>query len=117
MASRFRPTATIPRESASGHSLLPATGALAAGLAEVWLSQGHYGGAASFIRRTSDRERLLASERESRGCALMTMYKSTGKEFDGVVLIEGKYRSSSASVTGARFRGIRSARRGNGKEV
>jgi hypothetical protein len=87
------------------------------GLAELWLSQGHYGGAASFIRRTSDRERLLASERESRGCALMTMYKSTGKEFDGVVLIEGKYRSPSASVTGARFRGIRSARRGNGKEV
>jgi len=39
----------------------------------------------------------------------MTMYKSTGKEFDGVVLIEGKYRSPSASVTGARFGGIRSA--------
>src|SRR5260370_42564984 len=55
------------------------------------------------LRRTSDRERLLASERESRGCALMTMYKSTGKEFDGVVLIEGKYRSPSASVGSEEF--------------
>jgi DNA helicase-2/ATP-dependent DNA helicase PcrA len=73
--------------------LFRATDVLAAGLAELWLRQGHYGGAASFIRRTLDRERLLASERESRGCVLMTMHKSKGKEFDGVALVEGKYRS------------------------
>jgi DNA helicase II / ATP-dependent DNA helicase PcrA len=40
-----------------------------------------------------DHERLLASERASRGCVLITMYESKGKEFDGVVLVEGKYRS------------------------
>ena len=45
--------------------LFRATDVLAAGLAQLWLSQGHYRGAASFIRRTLDRERLLASERES----------------------------------------------------
>jgi DNA helicase-2/ATP-dependent DNA helicase PcrA len=73
--------------------LFRATDVLAAGLAELWLSQGHYGGAASFVRRTLDRERLLASEREARGCVLMTMHKSKGKEFDGVVIVEGKYRS------------------------
>ncbi|MGH9462403.1 MAG: 3'-5' exonuclease [Vicinamibacteria bacterium] len=73
--------------------LFRATDMLAEGLSDLWLSQGQYGGAASFIRRTLDRERLVATERESRGCVLMTMHKSKGKEFDGVVLVEGKYRS------------------------
>jgi DNA helicase II / ATP-dependent DNA helicase PcrA len=74
--------------------LFRATDVLATGLSELWLSQGRYDGAAAFIRRTLDRERLVAAERESRGCVLMTMHKSKGKEFDGVVLVEGKYKSA-----------------------
>ncbi len=73
--------------------LFRATDVLAAGLSDLWLSKGQYRGAASFIRRTLDRERLVAAERESSGCVLMTMHKSKGKEFDGVVLVEGRYRS------------------------
>lgn len=70
-----------------------ATDALAAGLSDLWLAGGQYAGAAGFIRCTLDRERLVSAEREPRGCVLMTMHKSKGKEFDGVVLVEGKYRS------------------------
>ena len=29
------------------------------------------------------------AEREPRGCTLMTLHKSKGKEFDGVVIVEG----------------------------
>jgi DNA helicase-2/ATP-dependent DNA helicase PcrA len=32
---------------------------------------------------------LIGSEREARGCMLMTLHKSKGKEFDGVVIVEG----------------------------
>lgn len=73
--------------------LFRATDVLASGLSDLWLSHGQYGGAAAFIKRTLDRERLLAAERESRGCILMTMHKSKGKEFDGVILVEGRYKS------------------------
>lgn len=73
--------------------LFQATDVLAAGLSDLWLTGGQYAGAAGFIRRTLDRERLVSAEREPRGCVLMTMHKSKGKEFDGVILVEGKYRS------------------------
>ena len=34
-------------------------------------------------------ERLIGAEREPQGCMLMTLHKSKGKEFDGVVIVEG----------------------------
>jgi len=73
--------------------LLGARDALATMLSSLWLSSGSYRGAAKTVKRTLDQERLIASEREPRGCTLMNMHKSKGKEFDGVVLIEGAFSS------------------------
>lgn len=71
--------------------LFHATDALGSGLANRWLDQGHYGGAASFVAQTLERERLISADQDPRGCLLMTIHKSKGKEFDGVVLVEGPF--------------------------
>jgi DNA helicase-2/ATP-dependent DNA helicase PcrA len=46
------------------------------------------------LKRILDRERLVAADRDPQGCVLMNMHKSKGKEFDGVVLVEGAFKSS-----------------------
>jgi DNA helicase-2/ATP-dependent DNA helicase PcrA len=74
--------------------LFRATDALAKGLNKIWSASGTYVGAATAVRRILDQERLIGFEREPRGCLLMTLHKSKGKEFDGVVLVEG-YRDAS----------------------
>lgn len=66
---------------------------MVAGLADLWLSQGSYGGATRRVADVLDQQRLLEAERIPRGCLLMTIHKSKGKEFDGVVLVEGAHRS------------------------
>lgn len=74
--------------------LFRASDALGSGIADKWVAQGNYKGAASLVKRILDRERLLSVERDPKGCVLMTLHKSKGKEFDGVVLIEGAYSST-----------------------
>lgn len=69
--------------------LFRATDALATSLGVLWAERGTYAGAAQGVRRVLDQERLIGAEREPRGCTLMTLHKSKGKEFDGVVIIEG----------------------------
>ena len=69
--------------------LFRATDALAMALGVLWAERGHYTGAAQSVRRVVDQERLIGAEREPRGCTLMTLHKSKGKEFDGVVIVEG----------------------------
>lgn len=71
--------------------LFRATDTLGAGLAELWLETGHYQGAASLVTDTLEYERLIAADQEPIGCVLMSMHKSKGKEFDGVVIVEGPY--------------------------
>ena len=73
--------------------LFRVTDVLGSGLANVWMGMGSYNDASNIVKRILDRERLLAAERDSIGCVLMTIHKSKGKEFDGVVLIEGNYMS------------------------
>lgn len=68
--------------------LFRATDMLASGLMELWLRQGSYAGAASWLKRALDRERLVESETPTRGCILMNMHKSKGKEFDAVLIVE-----------------------------
>lgn len=70
-----------------------ATDAIGDGLGTLWLEVGAYKGAADLIGRILDRERLLSTERDPRGCILMTLHKSKGKEFDSVILVEGRYDS------------------------
>ena len=71
--------------------LFRATDALGSGLADLWLNTGHYGGAAGLVTNTLEYERLIAADQEPRGCVLMSMHKSKGKEFDGVVIVERQY--------------------------
>jgi DNA helicase II / ATP-dependent DNA helicase PcrA len=66
-----------------------ATDPLATALGVLWTERGSYAGAAQVVRRVFNQERLVGAEREPRGCVLMTLHKSKGKEFDGVIIIEG----------------------------
>lgn len=73
--------------------LFRASDTLATALAERWMERSNYEGAARIIRSVLDQERLIGFERDPKGVSLMTMHKSKGKEFDGVVLAEGLYSS------------------------
>lgn len=61
-------------------------------LSELWDRSGEYTGAMQLVRRTLDQGRLVTDLREPRGCVLMNVHKSKGKEFDGVVIVEGLYK-------------------------
>ncbi len=74
--------------------LFHATDALAAALSDRWLTTGSYAGASNQVRRILEQEKLISAERDPRGCILMNMHKAKGKEFDGVVLVEGSFKST-----------------------
>jgi len=71
--------------------LFRATDAIGGGLADLWLANGNYEGATQLVSRTLEHERLIAADQEPSGCMVMSMHKSKGKEFDGVVIVEGVY--------------------------
>lgn len=73
--------------------LFRATDALASGLGDRWLASSSYMGASDLVKRILEQERLIAAERDPQGCVLMNMHKAKGKEFDGVVLVEGAFKS------------------------
>jgi DNA helicase II / ATP-dependent DNA helicase PcrA len=60
-------------------------------LGREWLDSGTYGPAADRVRRTLEARQLTSANTEPSGVVLMTMHKSKGKEFDGVVIVEGQY--------------------------
>jgi DNA helicase-2/ATP-dependent DNA helicase PcrA len=73
--------------------LFRTTDSLAQGLASAWLGAGSYDGATALVRNLLQREQLISAERDAGGCTIMSMHKSKGKEFDGVVLVEGAFSS------------------------
>jgi DNA helicase II / ATP-dependent DNA helicase PcrA len=73
--------------------LFRASDTLATALARRWMERATYEGAARMIRSVLDQEKLIGLERDPKGVSLMTLHKSKGKEFDGVVMIEGMYSS------------------------
>lgn len=73
--------------------LFRATDALASALAERWSTTGSYLGASQQVKRILDQEKLVSAELDPRGCILMNIHKSKGKEFDAVVLVEGQHKS------------------------
>lgn len=73
--------------------LFRASDTLATALAGRWMERATYKGAARMIRSVLDQEKLIGLERDPKGVSLMTLHKSKGKEFDGVVMIEGMYSS------------------------
>jgi DNA helicase II / ATP-dependent DNA helicase PcrA len=62
-------------------------------LAALWLATGGYAGAERTVELALDRQVLMSADREPSGCVLMSIHKSKGKEFDGVILVEGTHSS------------------------
>lgn len=72
--------------------LFRATDALAWGLQEIWDGQASYPGAAATVRRILADEMIAGRPAEPQPVTLMNMYKSKGKEFDAVIIVEGLHR-------------------------
>lgn len=79
--------------------LFRASGEIGPQLAEQWSKSGAYGQARIIVRKAIDHATLLSVRSDPRGVLLMTMHKSKGKEFDGVVLVEGPYVSPFLNVS------------------
>jgi DNA helicase-2/ATP-dependent DNA helicase PcrA len=62
-------------------------------LAALWLATGGYTRAQRAVELALDRQVLMSGDREPSGCVLMSIHKSKGKEFDGVILVEGAHAS------------------------
>lgn len=73
--------------------LFRATDKLGEGLSSIWREHGSYVNASAFVRRILQSERLASDEQTDEQCLLMSIHKSKGKEFDGVVLVEGQRNS------------------------
>ncbi|MFF5085999.1 UvrD-helicase domain-containing protein [Streptomyces niveus] len=71
--------------------LLNATDALAWGLSDGWDGQSAYRDAAATVRAVLAAEALTAAQQPPEPVSLMSMHRSKGKEFDGVVIVEGPY--------------------------
>lgn len=69
--------------------LFGATDEIGGRLADQWDEFGSYGRATDLVRRTLDQQKLATEQRDPQGFVLMNMHKSKGKEFDGVVIVEG----------------------------
>lgn len=74
--------------------LFRATDEIGSRLALAWDLRGSYGRAIDLVRRALEAGRLQSDQRDPRGCVLMTIHKAKGKEFDGVLLVEGQYQGS-----------------------
>ncbi|MEP2761232.1 MULTISPECIES: ATP-dependent helicase [Alphaproteobacteria] len=56
-------------------------------LAEVWLRRGSYEGARALIEAAITEDQIVGGDNDLTGINVMTMHKSKGKEFDGVILL------------------------------
>ena len=73
--------------------LLHATDALAWGLNDIWDGPASYPGAADTVRRILGDELVAGRPAEPHPVTLMNMYKSKGKEFDAVIIVEGLHQA------------------------
>lgn len=64
---------------------------LRSSLAELWKSQEGYSGAIEAVRGALLQEHFTAALKDWRGIHLMTIHKAKGKEFDEVLIYEGRY--------------------------
>jgi len=60
-------------------------------MSELWRSQGHYAGAIDAVRTALVQEHFSAALKDWKGVHLMTVHKAKGKEFDEVIVYEGRY--------------------------
>ena len=66
---------------------------IAARLSDQWSHRGNYGDARGIVRRALEMRHVMDVQAAPSGVTLMTLHKSKGKEFDGVVLVEAAFRS------------------------
>ena len=58
-----------------------------------WVATGGYSGATVPVKKVLDQDRLISAEQEPQGVLVMNIHKSKGKEFDGVILVQGAFKS------------------------
>ncbi|MFF1459705.1 UvrD-helicase domain-containing protein [Streptomyces sp. NPDC058330] len=73
--------------------LLHATDLLSLTLTEAWSPDGSYRDAAAQVRRALADAHLAQAEQDTVPVSLMNMHRSKGKEFDGVVIVEGNHHA------------------------
>lgn len=72
--------------------LLHKGSALRSRLNSIWRSSGSYLGATSAVRDALLQEHLFSGAKDWKGVHVMTIHKSKGKEFDEVIIYEGRYQ-------------------------
>ncbi len=81
---------------------------LQAKLSEVWRDSGNYKGAVAAVNEALLQEHFASASHEVKGVYVMTIHKSKGKEFDEVLIYEGRYtpivRANSTSSQMAQAR-------------
>ncbi|MDX8054967.1 ATP-dependent helicase [Lentzea sp. BCCO 10_0798] len=79
--------------------LFKATDALAWALLDAWNGSHAYIDAAATVQRVLANEALEASQQDPAPVSLMSMHKSKGKEFDGVIIVEGEHGARLLNTT------------------
>jgi len=78
-------------QSARAVRLFRATDEIGGRLRQEWDRSGTYGRATQIVRRSLEASMISGEQRDPRGCVVMTLHKSKGKEFDGAILVEGQF--------------------------
>ncbi|MET7830820.1 MULTISPECIES: ATP-dependent helicase [Streptomyces] len=73
--------------------LLHATDLISLSLTQAWSPDGSYRDAAAQVRRALADAQLAQADQDTLPVSLMNMHRSKGKEFDGVVIVEGNRHS------------------------
>jgi DNA helicase-2/ATP-dependent DNA helicase PcrA len=60
-------------------------------LGDLWRSTGGYAGAVTAVQNALLQEHFSATTHETRGIYVMTIHKAKGKEFDEVIIYEGRH--------------------------
>ena len=76
--------------------LFRATDQIGGCLSDLWDKHGNYINASGLLRRPLSMQSLQSDYREPVGCSLMTVHKAKGKEFDGVVIVDGHPKKADA---------------------
>jgi Superfamily I DNA and RNA helicases len=76
--------------------LFRATDQIGGCLSDLWDRHGNYINASDLLRRPLSMQSLQSDYREPAGCSLMTVHKAKGKEFDGVVIVDGNPKKADA---------------------
>ena len=79
-------------------------------LAEIWQRRNKYDGARAIIEAAITEDQIIGSDGDLTGINVMTMHKSKGKEFDGVIILHLGNNMSPLSSNNERTPHIKSRR-------